>query len=94
VQSRNARGAAGVVGPAAYAAWRATVLGSITESIEQRLIPDLAGEVRGRRAQSFDNDVDLRRVLVGKNAAALRERAARVDPHHRVPSDAAPRAAG
>ncbi len=40
----------GIVGPAGYAAWRATVLGSITEAIEQRLILELAGDVRGQRA--------------------------------------------
>jgi len=46
---------------------------------------DLArdSQINGLLAQAFDNDVDLRRVI-----------AARVDPHHRVPSGAAPRAAG
>lgn len=36
------------IGPAPYAAWRATTLGAVTEAIEQRLILDLMGEVAGR----------------------------------------------
>jgi len=38
-----------VIGPAAYASWRATALGVITEGIEQRLILDLMGDLAGRR---------------------------------------------
>jgi ubiquinone biosynthesis O-methyltransferase len=37
------------IGPGAYASWRATPLGSITEAIEQRLMLELAGELQGRR---------------------------------------------
>jgi ubiquinone/menaquinone biosynthesis C-methylase UbiE len=37
------------VGPEAYATWRATLLGSITEAIEERLIIDLVGELAGCR---------------------------------------------
>jgi 2-polyprenyl-3-methyl-5-hydroxy-6-metoxy-1,4-benzoquinol methylase len=44
----GARDVTGQFGPAAYADWRATTLGSVTEAIEQRLILHLAGEVNGR----------------------------------------------
>lgn len=37
------------IGPSAYASWRATPLGSITEAIEQRLMLELAGELQARR---------------------------------------------
>ena len=37
------------IGPGAYAFWRTTSLGSITESLEQRLILELMGELAGRR---------------------------------------------
>jgi ubiquinone/menaquinone biosynthesis C-methylase UbiE len=43
------RDAAGQFGPGAYADWRETSLGSITEAIERRLILRLAGKVCGRR---------------------------------------------
>jgi SAM-dependent methyltransferase len=36
------------IGPEAYASWRATPLGVITERIEQRLILDLMGDLAGR----------------------------------------------
>jgi len=36
------------IGPARYAAWRATTLGAVTDDIEQRLILDLMGELSGR----------------------------------------------
>jgi ubiquinone/menaquinone biosynthesis C-methylase UbiE len=42
------RDADGLFGPGAYADWRGTSLGSITEAIERRLILRLAGNVRGR----------------------------------------------
>lgn len=37
------------VGPASYQAWRATTLGSITETIEQQQIFELIGELDGRK---------------------------------------------
>lgn len=37
------------IGPAAYAAWRATALGAITERLEHRLILEMAGDVAGQR---------------------------------------------
>lgn len=45
---RNAAHHAGEFGPEAYASWRATSLGTITEGIERRLILRLAGELNGR----------------------------------------------
>lgn len=43
--------AAGVpiaIGPEAYASWRATSLGAVTEAIEQRLILEMMGEIHGQ----------------------------------------------
>lgn len=37
------------IGPEPYASWRATSLGAVTEAIEQRLILDMIGEIRGAR---------------------------------------------
>ena len=37
------------IGPGAYAVWRAAPLGVLTETIEQRLILELMGELDGRR---------------------------------------------
>lgn len=45
----NEGGAPVAIGPEAYAAWRATSLGAITEAIEQRLILSMMGELRGAR---------------------------------------------
>jgi 2-polyprenyl-3-methyl-5-hydroxy-6-metoxy-1,4-benzoquinol methylase len=42
-------GAPTPIGPDAYASWRATTLGAITEPLETRLILDLAGKLSGRR---------------------------------------------
>jgi len=39
----------GRIGPEAYAAWRATLLGRITETIEQHLILELMGNLRDAR---------------------------------------------
>ncbi len=39
---------AGEVGPDAYAEWRASTLGAITESLEQTLILDLSGPLAGK----------------------------------------------
>jgi ubiquinone/menaquinone biosynthesis C-methylase UbiE len=38
-----------LIGPNAYDGWRATSLGAVTEALEQRLILDLMGELRGAR---------------------------------------------
>src|SRR6516164_3536257 len=50
------------IGPEAYASWRATPLGAITEGIEQRLILDLMGDLAGRRVRDAGGgDVPNRR---------------------------------
>lgn len=41
--------AAGEIGPEAYAKWRATPLGRITEDLEQQLVLSLMGPLKGRR---------------------------------------------
>lgn len=40
--------AAGLFGPGAYSAWRASSLGEIVETLERRLLLRLAGDLRGR----------------------------------------------
>jgi SAM-dependent methyltransferase len=42
-------GALSTIGPAASASWRATTLGAVTERLEQALILDMIGELRGAR---------------------------------------------
>ena len=37
------------LGPGAYARWRASELGTITERLERDLILELVGDVRGRK---------------------------------------------
>ncbi len=37
------------IGPVAYARWRATMLGAVTEALEQRVMLELAGSVGGKR---------------------------------------------
>ena len=78
------------IGPDAYASWRATTLGTITEALEQRLILDLMGELSGRRVLDVGcGDGALICVAVSRGAdatgidpdpamlAAARERAAK-----------------
>lgn len=43
------RASGGSIGPARYAAWRASPLGALTETLEQRLLLALLGDPRGRR---------------------------------------------
>ncbi len=43
------RDAPTAIGPEAYESWRATSLGGVTEAIEQHLILDMVGELRGAR---------------------------------------------
>src|SRR3989337_900697 len=43
------RGLTGATGPAAYARWRATTLGTVTEALEQRRMLTLVGPVEGTR---------------------------------------------
>ena len=44
----GAAGTAGEVGPDAYAEWRASTLGAITESLERDLVMDLVGPLPGK----------------------------------------------
>ncbi len=37
------------IGPSSYAAWRATTLGALTDTLEERLVTELVGEVDGCR---------------------------------------------
>jgi SAM-dependent methyltransferase len=46
--AETASSRAGEVGPDAYAQWRASTLGALTESLEQRLILDLTGPLSGK----------------------------------------------
>ncbi|MGA2493101.1 MAG: methyltransferase domain-containing protein [Roseiarcus sp.] len=43
----NANDASPTVGPSAYAVWRASALGAVTETLELRTILDLTGELNG-----------------------------------------------
>ncbi len=61
---------AGAVGPEAYTRWRATTLGAVTEALEQRVMLELAGPVKGKRV------LDLG-CGDGRLTAALAERGAR-----------------
>ncbi len=45
----NAHETPTTIGPQAYAGWRATSLGAITEAIEQQLLLDLMGDLAGMR---------------------------------------------
>jgi SAM-dependent methyltransferase len=47
LHSRDSR-AAGEIGPDAYAEWRASTLGAITESLEQELVLNLSGPLMGK----------------------------------------------
>lgn len=62
----------GIIGPGAYATWRRTALGRVTEAVEQRLILDLAGDLDG--ADFLDvgcGDGALACVAAGHGAAAI-----------------------
>jgi SAM-dependent methyltransferase len=62
----------GRIGPAAYAVWRGTQLGIITEAIEQRLVLDLAGELRGRRVLDVGcGDGTLACLMAARSAQAF-----------------------
>lgn len=58
------------IGPEAYARWRATTLGAVTEALERRLLHQLIGVVKGKRV------LDLG-CGDGRLTAALEERGAR-----------------
>ena len=57
------------LGPDSYARWRASALGAITERLEQRLVLDLMGEVRGRRILDVGcGDGELALALANRDA--------------------------
>lgn len=57
------------IGPARYAAWRATTLGGVTEALEQQLILGLAGELPGRKVlDAGSGDGTLVSALAGRGA--------------------------
>lgn len=59
------------IGPEAYASWRATTLGAITEGVEQRLILDLMANLAGRRVLDVGcGDGALVRAAVARGAEA------------------------
>ncbi len=59
------------LGPDAYARWRASELGAITERLERRLILELAGDVAGRAVLDLGcGDGELALALVKRGALA------------------------
>ena len=60
------------VGPDAYVSWRATTLGAITESIEQRLVLAMMGNIAGMRGLDVGcGDGKLACVVASRGAAAV-----------------------
>lgn len=79
MQGGGQRRHGGEFGPVAYAAWRDTSLGAITDALERRLIRHLAGEVAGRDVLDVGcGDGDL--ALACRRAGAARVAACEVDP--------------
>lgn len=64
------------IGPAAYETWRATSLGAVTETIEQRLILELMGELKNARVL----DVGCGDGVLTCAASSRGARATGVDP--------------
>lgn len=60
------------IGPEAYARWRATTLGGVTEALEQRLLHQLVGMVKGKRVLDLGcGDGLLTCALAGHGAYAV-----------------------
>ena len=66
----EAAGRAGQFGPNAYADWRATSLGEITEFLERRLILRLAGDIKGRAVLDVGCGDGALTVALQQNGAA------------------------
>jgi SAM-dependent methyltransferase len=81
----------GWFGPDIYAIWRASTLGSMTESLEQRLIFRLAGELRGQAVLDVGCGDGTLAVACWQNGAA---RVVGCDADPRMVARAAGRAAG
>lgn len=69
-------GTPAAIGPGAYATWRGTALGAVTEAIEQRLVLALLGDVRG----ALVLDVGCGDGLLACALAARGARVVGVDP--------------
>ena len=82
--------APGQIGPRAYEAWRATLLGRVTEAIEQRLVLELMGELRNARVL----DVGCGEGALVCTAAARGAVATGLDPDPAMLAAARMRAAG
>ncbi len=70
------------LGPAAYARWRASEIGAITERLERRLILELAGDVRGRTVLDVgcgDGDFALQLARLGATVTGIDSSAAMID---------------
>ena len=64
--------APGQIGPKAYRVWRATLLGRITEAIEQRLVLELMGDLRDARVLDAGcGDGGLVCAAASRGAAAI-----------------------
>jgi len=78
------------IGPDAYAAWRASILGAITEAIELRLILRLAGPLRGQKVL----DVGCGDGVLTMAAAELGADVTGIDPDPRMLDAARRRSVG
>ena len=70
------------LGPEAYARWRASELGGITESLERRLILELAGDVHGRTVLDVgcgDGDLALDLAKRGATVTGVDSSAAMIE---------------
>ncbi len=60
------------IGPASYAAWRATTLGALTDTLEERLVTELVGEVDGCRILDAGcGDGTFARTLARRRASVV-----------------------